>query len=85
MKGDRIEVITNRGSELKIVTGALNSDGSGLGQVLFEPPLRGTPAYLAPVIIHQPLGYWVCKSPAPEWMLSQGGYCDAVLEFEEAS
>lgn len=82
--GDQIEVITSLGSELKIVTTALNSSGSGGGHIRFEPPLRGSVSANALVIVNKPHGRWVLTGQPPEWMNEPGKFTSATLEFEEA-
>lgn len=85
LAGDQFEVITSHGSELKIVTSALNSDSSGEGTLMFEPPLRGVVSDNAAVIIHNPMGRWVFIGQAPEWMNEPGVFSSATLDFEEAA
>ena len=84
MTGDQVEVITSLGSELKILTAALNSNSSGEGHMLFEPPLRGTVANAAAVIIYKPMGRWILAGNAPEWNNAPGMLTSATLDFEEA-
>lgn len=83
--GDQVEIITARGSELKILTAPLNSDSSGLGSILFEPPLRGSVSDNAAVIMHNPMGRWVLSGNAPEWTDDPGTITTATLDFEEAA
>lgn len=84
MPADQFEVITSRGSELKIVTAALNSDAAGLGYLQFEPPLRGVPADNAPIIIHEPMGRFIFGGEIPEWVNEPGVFTTASADFEEA-
>lgn len=85
MTGDQVEVITANGSELKILSAPLNSDSSGYGYVLFNPPLRGAAGDNAIVIIYRPCGRWVCSGQVPEWSNDPGVITSATLEFEEAA
>jgi len=84
LPADQFEVITSRGSELKIVTTALNSDAAGLGYLQFEPPLRGAAADNAPVIVHEPMGRFIFAGEAPEWSNEPGVFTTASADFEEA-
>jgi hypothetical protein len=85
LPNDQFEVITSRGSELKIVTTSLDSDAAGLGYLQFEPPLRGAPADNAPIIIHQPMGRFIFNGEFPEWSNEPGVFTSASLDFEEAA
>lgn len=82
---DRFEVITSRGSELKIVTAALNSDAAGLGYLQFEPPLLGVPADNAPIIINQPMTRAIFAGDVVGWDDAPGMLTTASAEFEEAA
>ena len=81
---DQVEIVTSRGSELKIVTARLSSDASGLGYLQFEPPLRGTPADNAAVIVHQPMGRFVYAGDSLGWDNDPGYMSSASCEFEES-
>jgi hypothetical protein len=85
LMGDQFEVITSRGSELKRVTAPLNSNSSGQGYLMFEPPLRGSPADNAAVIIHQPMMRGIFVGEFPEWINEPGIITTASAEFEEAA
>ena len=80
----QVEVITSYGSELKILSAPLHSDGSGNGHLLFNPPLRGAVADSAAVIVYRPMGRWVFTGQFPEWMNEPGAIGSAQLEFVEA-
>lgn len=84
LEGDLVEVVTSYGSELKRVTASLNSDAAGLGYLQFEPPLRGTPADNAAVIVHQPFGRFICMSDVPEWATEPGNFTTTSIDLEEA-
>ncbi len=85
LPGDPFEVITSRGSELKICTAPLNSNGSGAGTLHFEPPLRGSVADNAAVIIDQPMARCLFKGDVPRWSNRPGVFTTASAEFEEAA
>jgi hypothetical protein len=82
---DRFEVITSRGSELKIVTASLDSDAAGLGYLQFEPPLRGIPADNAPIIVVTPMTKAIFAGDMVGWDDSPGILTTASAEFEEAT
>lgn len=82
---DRFEVITDRGSELKIVTASLDSGAGGLGYLQFEPPLMGVPADNAPIIIHEPMTRAIFAGDMVGWDDSPGILTTASAEFEEAA
>lgn len=81
---DRFEVITDRGSEIKIVVAALDSDASGLGYVRFEPPLMGTPADNSPIIFCNPMTRAIFAGELVGWDDNPGIVTTASAEFEEA-
>jgi hypothetical protein len=85
LAGDQVEVVTSRGSELKIVTAPLNSDASGLGLLQFSPRLRGVPADNAAVIINRPMGKFVYSGNNIEWSNDPGVFSAAAFDFEEAT
>jgi hypothetical protein len=82
---DRVEIITDLGSEMKIVTASLNSDAAGRGYLQFEPPLRGTPAEGAAVIVNQPMTRAMFAGDMVGWDDSPGIITAASAEFEEAA
>lgn len=84
LPGDQVEITTSRGPELKFVMSALNSDAAGLGYLEFEPPLRGSPANDAPIIVLNPMGRFVFRGDFPEWATDPGPVTSASAEFEEA-
>lgn len=81
---DQFEVITSLGSELKIASAPLDSDGAGLGYLKFDPPLRGQLADNAAVIVHQPMGRFIFTGDYPQWLTEPGLISTASLELEEA-
>lgn len=84
LPGDQFEVITTRGSELKIVTAPVMSNGAGIANIRFEPPLRGLCVSDAPVIVHEPFGYYMVPEQGLEWARDPG-VIRASLQVEEAS
>lgn len=80
---DRFEVITSRGSELKIVTASLDSDAAGLGYLQFSPPLRGIPADNAPIIVNTPMARAIFVGDMVGWS-DEPAFSSASAEFEEA-
>lgn len=82
---DRFEIITSRGSEMKIVTAPLDFDAAGLGYLQFEPPLMGTPADGTPIIIVNPMTRAIFAGDIVGWDDSPGIITTASAEFEEAA
>lgn len=85
LPGDEIELITSYGSELKVMTEALNSDSGGAGYLKFESPLRGTLADNSPVIVHEPMGRFVFTGDLVGWENEPGIITRAAAEFEETA
>lgn len=85
LPGDQFEVITSRGSELKIVTASLNSDAGGLGAVQFAPRLRGTPSNAAAIIVNRPMGRFVYTGSDMEWANEPGSFVSSRFDFEEST
>jgi hypothetical protein len=81
---DRFEVITSLGSEMKIVTAALDSNAAGRGYLQFEPPLRGIPDDNAPVIFCNPMTKAIFAGEMAGWDDAPGIITTASAEFEEA-
>lgn len=84
LTGDMVEIIGGRGSELHIVTAALNSDASGLGYLQFEPQIRSSPADNAAVIVRQPMGRFIFAGDSAGWQTEPGIITSASAEFVEA-
>jgi hypothetical protein len=80
LAGDWIEV----NKELKRVTGALNSDASGLGYLQFSPPLRNSPNDNDPVIVNNPMGRFTLKNPSNGWASTPLYFASSSLVLEEA-
>jgi hypothetical protein len=85
LPGDAFEVITSRGSEFKIATSPLDSSADGLGTVQFEPPLRGSVANNAAVIVEQPMMRAIFTGDMPQWSSEPGIFTTASAEFEEVA
>jgi hypothetical protein len=85
LPGDWVELITSRGSELKLVTAALNSDAAGCGLLNFAPRARGTLQEAYPIIINRPMGRFVYTGAGTEWTNEPGLLQSAAFDFEEAS
>ena len=80
LPGDQVQI----GSELKLVTAPLNSDGSGNGYLQFGPSLRASPADNDPVVVHQPLGKFLLESNENGWESTPGTYTSAEVNLVEA-
>jgi hypothetical protein len=80
--GDLISVYTTTW-ELKRLTADLNSNASAQGQVLFEPPLRSSPADNAPIAIHRPLGKFLLADDEVSWSTEPGLVSNFSLSFVE--
>jgi hypothetical protein len=85
LPGDQVEIITSRGSELKIITAPVNSDAAGLAYMQFEPPLRGAVADNAAIVIHEPMGRFIVKSDPLGWDNEPGVLTRSSIELEEAA
>lgn len=77
LPGDAFEV----GGELKMVSRQLDSDGQGLGRVIFHPALCRSPADSDPVIIFQPMGKFILADN-PAWDNQFGVYADVDISLE---
>lgn len=73
------------GNELHICEAALNSDAGGLGFLQGNPAMRAAPADNAPVIIHEPMGYFLFNGDAVGWEHEPGILTNASAELEEAA
>lgn len=80
--GDLVAVYTS-GWEMKRLTADLNSNASGQGQLVFEPPLRSSPADNAPVAIHRPLARFLLAEEEVGWGSRPGVLSDFSLSFVE--
>lgn len=55
------------GSELKMVTATVNSNGSGQAAVSFEPPLRAAPADNSAIVTTQPTAKFMLMNNEVSW------------------
>lgn len=85
LPGDWVEVQTSRGSELKLITSSLNSDGGGCGLLNFSPRLRGTVTDGAPISVNRPMGRFVYTGASSEWSNDPGIFSAATFDLEEAT
>lgn len=83
LPGDWAEVTTSLGPQLCMVVASLDSDAAGLGVLNVSPPVRGTVADGAEIIVNRPMGRFVLSSGV-EWMNEPGIFTTASAEFEEA-
>lgn len=81
LAGDVVAIYTTQW-ELKRVTAALNSDGSGLGYLQFESALRAAPADSAPIAVHAPMAKFILGKDSST-QTRPGMYSDFDLEFVE--
>lgn len=77
LRGDLFEI----NGELKRVTAALNSDGSGIGYLQFDPPLVRSPADNDPVHMALPLSRFVVSEA--KWTNRFGVYADLDLTLDQ--
>lgn len=77
--GDWVEV----GGELKRLTADLNTDGTGAGTMLFEPPLRNSPADNAPVVCRSPMTRFLLSDDSVGWATSPGTLSTLELNLVE--
>lgn len=80
LPGDWIEI----NSELKRITNALNSDGNGLGYLVFTPPIRNSPNDNDPVVVNSPMGRFLLKTPATGWASVPLYFASSSLVLEES-
>lgn len=72
------------GVELKRVTGAMSSDGSGNGYLQFSPPLRASPADNSGIVVTDPLGRFIASSNENGWDVVPGKFSTMAIDFIEA-
>lgn len=77
--GDRIQI----GTQLNIVTVALNSDAAGLGYLQCAIPWRTSPADGDPVIVNSPMALCRLVDNVGGWTDSLGGFSEHSFEIEE--
>lgn len=69
-KSDLFSIVTSAasGTELKALTAAINSNGSGQATVNFEPPLRGNVADNAVIVVTKPTARFASMSAKASWV-----------------
>jgi len=77
--GDWVEI----NGELKRVTADVNSDGSGVGFMMFEPPLRVSPPDDSPIIYQAPMGKFLLADGDTAWATRPGIISDFTLDLVE--
>lgn len=85
LAGDIIAIYTGAGTsgwEVKRLVADMNSDSTGAAYVMFEPPLRASPADNAPIAIYRPMSRFVLANDI-SWDTGGGQFSDFQLEFEE--
>lgn len=80
--GDWVAVYTTTW-ELKRLRADLNSNGSGQGTILFDPPLRSSPADNSPVAIHNPMARFLLATDTVSWDTGEGRFSSFNVEFVE--
>lgn len=83
LAGDLIAVYAGTNWELKRLTASLNSNASGQGQLVFDPPLRVAPADNAPVAIHRPTARFIYAEDQSSWSTRPGIFSDISCTFIE--
>lgn len=69
--------------ELKIVVSNCVTDGSGLGTVQFEPPLRSSPADSANLNLATPKAKFRLSSPSAQWRIEPGRFYVLTIDAVE--
>ena len=80
--GDMVAVYTT-GWELKRLTADLNSNASGQAHMMFEPPLRASPADNAPISIYRPMARFLLAEEEVSWGSRPGILSDFSVSFVE--
>jgi hypothetical protein len=83
LEGDWVEITTSVGPQITKVISSLDSDASGEGFLQVSPPVRGTVADNAIIIVSRPTGRFIIAGDA-EYMNQPGIFSTASAEFEEA-
>lgn len=81
LAGDVCAVYTTRW-ELKRIVADLNSDGSGIGSLHFEPELSSAPADNAPVAFHEPASAFILAED-PDITTQPGMFSDVKITLME--
>jgi hypothetical protein len=73
------------GGELKMVTASVNSNGSGVATVTFEPPLRASPANSSAITVSMPTAKFITTTDVVGWTTKPARIVDEhKLELIEA-
>ena len=80
--GDMVAVYTT-GWELQRLTADLNSNASGQAHMMFEPPLRASPADNAPISIYRPMARFLLAEEEVSWGSRPGILSDFSVSFVE--
>lgn len=80
LAGDLVQI----GNQLQELTAPLNFDAAGLGYLQMHRPLRTSPADKAPVIVNNPMGYFVTVRNQHGSDDMPGNIANYDFEFEEA-
>ena len=81
LEGDKIGV----NGELKMITAAGNTNGSGDITVTFEPPLRASPGDTQQVVIDSPTAKFILTDQEVRWSTSRAGVIsDLEIQLVEA-
>lgn len=67
LKGDMFSV----NGELKALVAAVNSNGSGQANILFEPPLRAAPADNTTILTDKPTTRFISAKASSPWLFRQ--------------
>jgi hypothetical protein len=84
LASDMVEIQTSLGSQLVILTSSLDSDAAGCGVLQFSPPIRGTVANDAWIIVNSPIARCIYSGPGMEWMTEPGIITTASIDLEES-
>lgn len=85
LEGDVVECLMPVNSQLLRVTSRLDSDGAGLGTLIFENALKQSPVDGAGVVVQQPMGRFVLAASTLGIEYTPGVFGQASLEFIEAA
>ncbi len=83
LSGDLVAIYAGTNWELKRLTASLNSNSSGEGQLLFEPPLRVVPSDNAPIALVKPVARFIYAEDNVEWATRPGIYSNVSVSFVE--
>lgn len=83
LAGDLVAVYAGTNWELKRLTASLNSNSSGEGQLIFEPPLRVTPSDNSPVALIKPVARFIYAEDTMQWETRPGMFSNVSVSFVE--